>query len=108
MLVKFEFGTSYLDRLGCLDSDGDGASDPSSFWNESFGADLWPNDPTQWADSDGDGFGDNSSQDATNPDFFFQTILQQLTIPIMMAILIVLQSSIMVQTVVDYILMAVR
>ena len=67
---KFEFGTSYLDRLGCLDSDGDGASDPSAFWNESFGADLWPNDPTQWADSDGDGFGDNSSQDATNPDFF--------------------------------------
>ena len=43
---------------------------PSAFWNESFGADLWPNDPTQWADSDGDGFGDNSSQDATNPDFF--------------------------------------
>ena len=67
---KFQFGTSYLDRLGCLDSDGDGASDPSAFWNESLGADIWPNDPTQWADSDGDGFGDNSSEDATNPDHF--------------------------------------
>ena len=39
---------------------------------------------------------------------FFLTTLQQLTIPIMMAIPIVLHSSIMVQTVVDYILMAVR
>ena len=70
---KYEFGTSYRDRLGCLDSDGDGASDASAFWNESLGADMWPNDPTQWADTDGDGYGDNSSSNATNPDSF-QTI----------------------------------
>ena len=62
---KFDYGTSYLDRLGCHDSDGDGASDPTTFWNASMGADIWPDDPTQWADSDGDGYGDNSSQNAT-------------------------------------------
>ena len=68
-------GFSWRDRLGCVDTDGDGASDPSDFgtfreWNESHGADWWPEDATQWADSDGDGFGDNSSDDATNPDKF--------------------------------------
>ena len=31
---------------------------------------MWPFDPTQWADSDGDGFGDNGSINATNPDAF--------------------------------------
>ena len=67
---KFDYGTSYLDRLGCQDSDGDGASDPSNYWNQTNGADIWPNDPTQWADSDGDGFGDNGSKNATNPDYF--------------------------------------
>ena len=67
---RYEFGTSYRDRLGCLDSDGDGASDASALWNESLGADMWPNDPTQWADTDGDGYGDNSSSNATNPDSF--------------------------------------
>lgn len=67
---KFDYGTSYLDRLGCQDSDGDGASDPTNFWNQSMGADIWPNDPTQWADSDGDGYGDNGSKNATDPDYF--------------------------------------
>ena len=67
---KFDYGTSYLDRLGCHDSDGDGASDPSTFWNASMGADIWPDDATQWVDSDGDGYGDNSSQNATYPDSF--------------------------------------
>ena len=67
---KYVFGTSFRDRLGCPDTDGDGSSDPSGIWDESLGADLWPNDPTQWTDSDGDGFGDNSSQNATNPDSF--------------------------------------
>lgn len=71
----FVWGSSYLDRNGCLDTDGDGASDPSDIgnsleWNESMGADMWPTDPTQWADSDGDGFGDNGSMNATNPDSF--------------------------------------
>ena len=68
-------GFSWRDRLGCLDTDGDGASDPSDFgtsreWTEEDGADWWPNDGTQWADSDGDGYGDNSSDGATLPDKF--------------------------------------
>jgi len=68
-------GFSSEDRLGCIDSDGDGYSDPSDIgqiteWNETHGADKWPSDPTQWADTDGDGFGDNGSLNATNPDAF--------------------------------------
>ena len=39
-------------------------------WNETAGADVWPLDPTQWKDSDGDGFGDNQSENATAPDRF--------------------------------------
>ena len=70
----WDFGTSYRDRNGCLDTDGDGASDPSSIgginWGVDQGADMWPDDPTQWADSDGDGYGDNGTIGATNPDFF--------------------------------------
>ncbi|MCS5538068.1 MAG: hypothetical protein NZ770_08175, partial [Candidatus Poseidoniaceae archaeon] len=71
----WEAGYSWRDRLGCYDSDGDGASDPSNIgkvteWNESHGADWWPSDGTQWADSDGDGFGDNDSEGATTPDKF--------------------------------------
>ena len=67
---RFDYGTSRFDRNGCLDSDFDGYSDPSPGWTEIDGADKWPFDPTQWADSDGDGFGDNSSINATNPDAF--------------------------------------
>ena len=67
---RFEFGTSFYDRNGCLDSDFDGYSDPRPDWTIIDGADLWPLDPTQWADSDGDGYGDNSSLNATNPDAF--------------------------------------
>ena len=52
-------GTSTLDRLGCFDSDEDGYSDADSSWYIEDGADAFPNDPTQWADSDEDGFGDN-------------------------------------------------
>ena len=68
-------GYSWRDRLGCVDSDGDGSSDPSDFgtfreWNITHGADMWPQDPTQWADTDGDGYGDNSSEGATLPDKF--------------------------------------
>ena len=70
----WNFGTSYRDRNGCEDTDGDGASDPSSVgginWGVDQGADMWPDDPTQWADTDGDGYGDNGSVGATNPDFF--------------------------------------
>ena len=47
---KTIFGTSTLDRFGCLDSDGDGWSDAG---------DALPNDSTQYLDEDGDGFGDS-------------------------------------------------
>ena len=45
-------GTSTIDRYGCPDEDGDGASDVN---------DLWLGDSSQWFDSDGDGFGDQES-----------------------------------------------
>ena len=51
-------GTSTSDRYGCIDSDGDGWSDLG---------DLFPNDPTEWEDSDSDGFGNNI--DACPADF---------------------------------------
>ncbi|DAC55019.1 MAG TPA: hypothetical protein HA359_01290 [Candidatus Poseidoniaceae archaeon] len=43
-------GTSTVDRYGCPDLDSDGVSNDN---------DILPNDPTQWYDTDGDGFGDN-------------------------------------------------
>ena len=46
-----EKGTSWLDRYGCIDTDGDGVSDEG---------DVFPSDPTNWYDSDSDGLGDNS------------------------------------------------
>lgn len=71
---KWDYGASWRDRKGCLDTDLDGSSDPSTSggfeWNVTHGADAWPFDGTQWADSDGDGYGDNSSEGATNPDRF--------------------------------------
>ena len=50
-------GTSTIDRFGCKDLDGDGVSNSN---------DILPNDPSQWYDTDGDGFGDNAS--GTNGD----------------------------------------
>ena len=47
-----EFGTSTVDRFGCLDSDSDGYSDAG---------DAFSSDATQWADQDSDGYGDNAS-----------------------------------------------
>jgi len=44
------FGTSTQDRFGCPDGDGDGWSDEGDFY---------PDDALQWADTDGDGYGDN-------------------------------------------------
>ena len=86
------FGLSIHDRAGCVDSDGDGYSDPTEAtstanddaWTIEDGADLWPWGPTdtspentcgvlchqQWADSDGDGYGDNSSIGAFLRDAF--------------------------------------
>ena len=54
-------GGSQYDRDGCLDSDGDGWSDPDESWGASpnGSADAFPSERTQWADSDGDGHGDD-------------------------------------------------
>lgn len=54
-------GNSTIDRVGCIDSDGDGYSDPRISWNISQGADAFHKDPTQWNDTDGDGYGDNQT-----------------------------------------------
>jgi len=56
------WGNSTQDRFGCLDTDGDGYSDEGAGWTIAEGADTFPNDGTQWLDSDGDGVGDNNIQ----------------------------------------------
>ena len=62
------WGNSTEDRIGCKDTDGDGWSDSTPDWpaHPTGDADAFPDDPTQWRDSDGDGFGDNTS--GNNPD----------------------------------------
>ena len=63
------WGNSTYDRLGCVDTDGDGYSDPDAGWparTDCYGADAFPNDATQWCDEDNDGFGSNP--DGNNPD----------------------------------------
>ncbi|MAR47336.1 MAG: hypothetical protein CMA41_06000 [Euryarchaeota archaeon] len=63
------WGNSTYDRLGCVDTDGDGYSDPDATWPAStdcYGADAFPTDPTQWCDEDNDGFGSNP--DGNNAD----------------------------------------
>ena len=52
-------GTSTTDLQGCPDADDDG-------WSDS--GDAFPQDATQWSDTDGDGFGDNPN--GNNPDLF--------------------------------------
>jgi hypothetical protein len=59
-------GASTIDRFGCTDTDNDGASDPDATWTTANGADIDPNDPSQWVDTDGDGYGDNPA--GTNGD----------------------------------------
>ncbi len=56
-------GDSTKDRVGCLDSDGDGWSDPDEHWNTSMGADAFPNNASEHRDLDGDGIGDVSDPD---------------------------------------------
>ena len=78
-------GTSTIDRFGCPDLDGDGYSDPDAFWAEDkwttlgYGPDIFIFDPTQWYDTDKDGFGDNwgnpswnESRDPTWPGVFVE------------------------------------
>jgi len=59
------WGNSSEDRLGCQDNDGDGWSNPTPengwYAHPDGDADAFLDDPTQWRDSDGDGFGDNTS-----------------------------------------------
>ena len=86
---SLQYGSSWFDRLGCADTDADGISDlrdpsPNSAtnntddWDEDGytdlrtwtnadteqywinGTDVFPNDASEWNDSDNDGFGDNS------------------------------------------------
>ena len=54
-------GTSTIDRQGCRDADGDGYSDADDQWDahpDGYG-DAFPDDESQWFDSDGDGYGNN-------------------------------------------------
>ena len=53
-------GGSQHDRKGCPDLDGDGWSDADAMWTIGNGADAFRDEPSQWADADGDGYGDNS------------------------------------------------
>ena len=55
-------GSSTEDREGCLDSDGDGWSDPDDSWNASMGADAFPNNASEHRDLDGDSIGTVSTQ----------------------------------------------
>jgi hypothetical protein len=59
------YGKSSIDRYGCPDTDKDGYSDEN---------DLFVQNPTQWSDLDGDGFGDNIS--GTEADKFPDDITQ--------------------------------
>jgi hypothetical protein len=63
-------GTSTEDRHGCLDSDGDGWSDPEENWTVADGADAFPDIGSQWSDLDRDGYGDNGDFDAELIDHF--------------------------------------
>ena len=56
-------GSSTEDRQGCLDSDGDGWSDPDEGWNQSMGADAFPDNASEHRDLDGDGIGDVADPD---------------------------------------------
>ncbi len=59
-------GKSHRDRHGCPDSDLDGYSNPDGGWTWINGSDNFTDDPTQWYDCDGDGFGDNWDDPSLN------------------------------------------
>jgi len=52
-------GNSTVDRFGCADSDGDGYSDGDTQWTTVNGSDAFPDEASQHADQDSDGYGDN-------------------------------------------------
>ena len=68
------WGDSSEDRRGCPDRDNDGWSDPDEWgdlgyiWTVADGADAFHEDPTQWGDYDGDGYGDNWNDSALDFD----------------------------------------
>jgi hypothetical protein len=59
-------GTSTEDRVGCLDTDGDGYSDADESWNTTMGADAFPVRSDAWSDLDGDAFADQPNLDITD------------------------------------------
>ncbi|MDG1546662.1 MAG: hypothetical protein P8Q55_04660 [Candidatus Poseidoniaceae archaeon] len=59
-------GNSTDDRIGCIDSDGDGYSDADENWNLSDGADAFPQNSQAWSDLDGDGYTDQPNLDITD------------------------------------------
>ena len=59
-------GNSTDDRIGCIDSDGDGYSDADENWNLSDGADAFPQNSDAWSDLDGDGFADQPNLEITD------------------------------------------
>ena len=66
----FITGSSSSDRFGCTDTDGDSYSDGDENWTMYNGSDAFPLEPTQWQDSDYDGWGDNQSFGAQRIDDF--------------------------------------
>ena len=66
----FVTGASSSDRYGCPDGDGDSFSDGDENWTLDNGSDAFPAEPTQWEDSDRDGWGDNQSDGALFIDDF--------------------------------------
>ena len=59
-------GNSTEDRIGCIDSDGDGYSDADENWNLSDGADAFPQNSKAWSDLDGDGYTDQPNLEITD------------------------------------------
>ena len=59
-------GNSTEDRIGCIDSDGDGYSDADENWNLSDGADAFPQNSQAWSDLDGDGYSDQPNLKITD------------------------------------------
>ena len=75
------WGNSTLDRRGCKDSDGDGWSDETSSWSLLDGADAFPDDPTQWRDTDMDSFGDNWDDESWSENRTYGVFLEGATQP---------------------------
>ena len=59
-------GDSTEDRVGCLDSDGDGWSDADDNWTIEMGADVFPLNSGIWSDADGDGYADQGMNELSD------------------------------------------